>query len=200
MTNPDFEALVTPKIQDALQAAIEKVGLADFEKISGVKSGQLSSILSHESEYAPVALVTVACQINKAHNDPNLSHSSVTECLKGSTIRIPPIPSQSNVAVLQSSPKKRRLTRLSSTSKSSAPLYDARSTIVAGFIANIATFLVLGYFLGGIAISPLIGEQSCIGVSTSPLALTPCGGSLVGIVVSAIGGIAYTTYYFIRRV
>ncbi len=199
MSNPDFEALVTPKIAEALQAAIEKVGRSEFETISGVKDEQLSSILSNELEYIPVALVTVACQVNKAHNDPNLNHSSVTECLKGSTIRIPPLPGHYAAAISQPSARRRKLTKLKPTSNNTGPLYDTKSTKVAGFVANIATFLILGYFLGGIGISPLIGEQSCIGVTTSPVALSPCGGSLVGLVVSAIGGIAYTFYYFVKK-
>ncbi len=68
-----------------------------------------------------------------------------------------------------------------------------------GFTANLVGFIVLGYFLGGIGLSPLLGQASCIGVSFSPTSLVPCTGSLIGIVLGVVGGIGYTYYYFVRR-
>jgi hypothetical protein len=199
VSKPDFEALVTEKIAKAIQAAIDKIGRTDFEKLAQLADKQLTTILSVENEYVTVALVTLACQINKDHNDPDLAHSSVTECLKGSTIRIPPMPGQQTKTPSPEPTKKRRPLKLSSGTSKTGPLYDAKSARITGFAANLATFLILGYFLGGIAISPLIGEQSCIGITTSPVALTPCGGSLVGLVVSVIGGLGYIYYYFVKK-
>jgi hypothetical protein len=68
-----------------------------------------------------------------------------------------------------------------------------------GFAANTISFFILGYFFGGVALSPLIGQASCIGVSTSPPSLAPCEGSFVGLVISAIGGLGYTYYYFVKK-
>jgi hypothetical protein len=197
VSKPDLEALVTPKIAEAVQAAVDKVGRSEFEAITGIDDEYLSSIITGEN-YVAVAIVTLACQINKNHDDPDPAHSSVTECLKGSTIRIPPSPGRSVPPPAQASRGRRSLQKLDSGT-ATGPLYDAKTTRILGFIANIVAFLILGYFLGGIAISPLIGESSCIGVTTSPPALVPCGGSLVGLVVSAIGGIGYTFYYFVKK-
>ncbi|GEM_PF-2877707 len=199
MSKPDLEALVTPRIAEAVQAAVDKVGRSEFEEITGIDEQHLVSILAVGDQYVTVALVTLTCQINKSHGDPNPVHSSVTECLKGSTIRIPPIPGQAKSTTAQQSRGGRRLQKLPLRTSNTGPLYDAKTTRIIGFAANIGTFLILGYFLGGIAISPLIGESACIGVTVSPPALTPCGGSLVGLVVSAIGGIGYTFYYFVKK-
>lgn len=85
------------------------------------------------------------------------------------------------------------------SASATGPLYDKKSMRLLGFGVNTITFLILGYFLGGIALSPLIGEPSCIGVSVAPPSLAPCGGSFVGLVISAIGGLAYTYYYFVKK-
>jgi hypothetical protein len=199
VSKPDLEALVTPKIAEAVQAAVDKVGRTEFEAITGVDDQHLASILTVGDEYVTVALVTLTCQINKSHGDPNPAHSSVTECLKGSTIRIAPLPGQAQSTTTQPSNRRPRLQKLQSRTSTTGPLYDVKTTRIIGFAANLGTFLILGYFLGGIAISPIIGEASCIGVSVSPPALSPCGGSLVGLVVSAIGGIGYTFYYFVKK-
>jgi hypothetical protein len=199
VSKPDLEALVTPRIAEAVQAAVDKVGRDEFESITGIDDQRLASILNAGDDYVAVVIVTLACQINKNHNDPNSAHSSVTECLKGSTIRIPPVPGRPEPVPSQVSTGRRRLQKPNTGSTSAGPLLDAKSTRILGFMANIVSFLILGYFLGGIAISPLIGESSCIGVTASPPGLAPCGGSYVGIVVSAIGGIGYTFYYFVKR-
>ncbi len=83
--------------------------------------------------------------------------------------------------------------------RSAGALYEKSTVRLVGFSANTIAFLILGYFLGGIALSPLIGQPSCIGVSISPPALVPCSGSIIGLVVSAIGGIGYTYYYFVKK-
>jgi hypothetical protein len=199
VSKPDLEALVTPRIAEAVQAAIDKVGRNEFEAITGIDDRHLASILTVGEEYVAVSIVTLACQINKSHDDPTLAHSSVTECLKGSTIRMPPVAGQVTASVAPASRGRRSLQKLNSGTTAAGPLYDAKTSRILGFVANIVAFLILGYFLGGIAVSPLIGESSCIGVSVSPPALVPCGGSLIGLVVSAIGGIGYTFYYFVKK-
>jgi hypothetical protein len=160
---------------------------------------QLQILLEGGDEFVPVGLVTLACQINKSHHDPNPNHSSVTECLKGSTIRIPSTGQPASPRTIAKSISRRQFERLKDETRTTGPLYDQRTTRLIGFSANTIAFLILGYFLGGIALSPLIGQPSCIGVSVSPPSLVPCSGSIIGLVVSAIGGIAYTYYYFVKK-
>ena len=194
---PDLEASVTPKIAEAIKSAVEKVGQDEFLKLSGIGKEQLGSILSQEEGYVSVGLVTIACQVNKTNGDPVLSHASVTECLKGSTIRIPS--NRSEPVQAPARPIDRRKFRKMGSTPPTGPLYDKKSMRLLGFGVNTISFLILGYFLGGIAISPLIGDASCIGVSVSPPSLAPCAGSFVGLVISAIGGLAYTYYYFVKK-
>jgi len=197
MASPDLEALVSPKIKAAIEAAIEKVGAKDFLEIAQISNQELEATLRDKDTYVNVGLVTIACQINKSHGDTDPTHSSVTECLKGTTIRMPraTVPGVN----LQSSPRK-RLVRSSRTSSGTGPYVDRRSYRLLGFSANTFAFLVLGYFLGGVVLSPIIGQPSCTGVSISPPGLSPCAGSFIGIVASAIGGLAYTYYYFVKKV
>ena len=199
MSKPDLEALVTSRIAEAVQAAVDKVGRNEFETIAGINDQDLAAILSVEAVYIGVAIVTIACQINKSHNDPDPTHSSVTECLKGTTIRVPPVGGRVRSPAVQQSIDRRKFQRLGSGTSPTSPLYEKKTLRLLSFSANTAAFLILGYFLGGIAISPLIGEPSCIGVSATPPGLVPCGGSIIGLVVSAIGGIGYTYYYFVKK-
>jgi hypothetical protein len=199
VSKPDLEARVTPRIAEAVQAAVNKIGREEFETIAGVDQQYLAAVLAAGDMYVPVSLVTVACQINKSHDDPDLFHSSVAECLKGSTIRIPPLPGKARQAASQPTNRWRRLEKMRREPSIDGPIYEKKTMRLLGFSANTIAFLILGYFLGGIAISPLIGEPSCIGVSVSPPGLVPCGGSIVGLVVSAIGGIGYTYYYFVKK-
>jgi hypothetical protein len=68
-----------------------------------------------------------------------------------------------------------------------------------GFSVNLFTFLALGYFLGGIVLGPIFGFGSCVGVvATSPW-IAPCAGSGIGLVFGSIVGLAYTYYYFVRK-
>ena len=194
---PDLEASVTPKISEAVRSAVEKIGHDEFLKLSGVGEGHLQSILRQEEGYVPIGVVTIACQINKTNGDPVLSHTSVTECLKGSTIRIPS--TQGERVQAPSRPIDRRKFQRMGSTPLTGPLYDKKSMRLLGFGVNTISFLILGYFLGGIAISPLIGDASCIGVSVSPPSLAPCAGSFVGLVISAIGGLGYTYYYFVKK-
>ena len=198
MSKPDLEALVTPKISEAIFAAVEQVGEKEFLAIAGIDNRTFQQIVGNQGEYVNVALVTLACQINRSHGDPNIAHSTVTECLKGSTIRI-----QSAIRTGQAgdgSPAARRpLRRLSTSTSSYGSFYGKRSVRVLSFTANLVGFIVLGYFLGGIGLSPLLGQASCIGVNFSPTSLVPCTGSLIGIVLGVVGGLGYTYYYFVRK-
>ncbi len=197
MSKPDLEARVSPKIVEAFQAAIEKVGRNEFEKITELDDQQLSSILGDHDKFVPVSIVTLACGINKSHNDTNLSHSSVTECLKGTTIRMPT--SQEQVQTQTYTISSRR--RVPSFYRDSpiTRTQGGKSFRVLGFSVNTATFLLLGYFLGGVLVSPLLGQPSCIGISSNPVSLAPCAGSYAGIIIGAIGGLAYTYYYFVKK-
>src|SRR5437867_10374199 len=82
VSSPDLEAQATPRIKDALNAAIQRTGKEEFAKISGIETSVLDRILQTEGEYVPVAIITLACQVNRSHNDPDLTHSSISECLK----------------------------------------------------------------------------------------------------------------------
>jgi hypothetical protein len=160
---------------------------------------RLQTILEGSDEFVSVGLVTLACQINKSHNDPNPNHSSVTECLKGSTIRIPSTGQPASPRSIAKSISRSQFERLRGDAKTSGPLYDQKTTRLISFGVNTIAFFILGYFLGGIALSPLIGQASCVGVSASPPWLVPCSGSFIGLVVSAIGGLGYTYYYFVKK-
>lgn len=199
MSKPDLEALVTPRIAEAVRSAVDKIGRKEFENLTGTDDQRLSSILEAAGEYVTVGIVTVACQINKSHDDTNPAHSSLTECLKGTTIRIPSTQNQSSPVVPEPSRIRRRIRKLQTNTASTGPLYDRRSSRVFGLVANLVGFLILGYFLGGVIVSPIFGEASCVGITASPPGLEPCGGSLVGLVAGVIGGLGYTFYYFVKR-
>jgi len=199
VSKPDLEALVTPRIAEAFQAALDKVGRSEFETITGIDDQHLAAILSAEEAYIAVALVTLACQINKSHADPNPAHTSVTECLKGTTIRMPPTGEQVQPTLNQQPGQGRRIRKIGRETRPSGSLYDRKTARLAGFSANIIFFFALGYFLGGIALSPLLGQQSCTGVSTSPPSLDPCIGSYIGLVLGAFGGLGYTYYFFVKK-
>jgi hypothetical protein len=200
VSKPDLEAKVTPKIAEALQAAVEKVGRGEFLAMAEMDDQRLQTILEDGDEYVSIGLVTLACQINKSHNDPNPNHSSITECLKGTTIRIPSTGKQIPPRAIAKSISRGAFKRLKDGGSSPGKISDEKSFKLLGFSANTLTFLLLGYFLGGIALSPLIGQQPCIGVNTSPPSLNPCAGSVLGIILGAIAGLGYTYYYFVKKV
>ena len=178
---------------------MEKVGWEQFLAMAEMDSAHLQTILEVGDKFVSVGLVTLACQINKSHNDPNPNHSSVTECLKGSTIRIPSTGQQVSQGRVARPISRSQFRNLKGGTASPGPLYERKTFRLLGFSANTIAFLILGYFLGGIALSPLLGQPLCTGISISPAALVPCEGSIIGLVVSAIGGIGYTYYYFVKK-
>ncbi|TMI60337.1 hypothetical protein E6H14_00845 [Candidatus Bathyarchaeota archaeon] len=70
---------------------------------------------------------------------------------------------------------------------------------ITGFSINLFTFLLLGYFLGGIVLGPLFGLGSCVGVMATSPWIAPCAGSGIGLVVGSVVGLAYTYYYFVKK-
>ncbi len=198
-TDPDFEALVNDRIAGAVQAAINRVGRSEFEKIKGIDDQELNLILTSQDQYLPVPVVTLVCQINRSHNDPDPFHSSLAECLKGTTIRIPPTGEKSAPPSLVQLRGRRRLVKAKTGSTPTGPLIDGKGMRFLGFVANIASFFILGYFLGGVGLSPLIGRSGCVGVAQSSPWLVPCEGSYVGLVVGAVAGLGYTYYYFVKK-
>ena len=199
MSKPDLEALVTSRIAEAFQAALDKVGRNELETIAVIDDQRLAAILAGADEYIAVALVTLVCQINKSHGDPNPAHSSVTECLKGTTIRIPPTGGSVRPTIDQPPKGGRRIRKIVKETRVRGSLYDRKSARLLGFSVNTFTFLLLGYLLCGVALSPLLGLQPCTGVSISPPSLNPCTGSILGIILGAVGGLGYTYYYFVKK-
>jgi hypothetical protein len=200
VSSPDLEAQATPRIKNALNAAIQRTGKEEFAKLSGTETAVLERILQSEGEFVPVAIITLACQINRSHNDPDPAQSSISECLRGSILRLPQKSNRlDTVASVEPLTQRRRRAQFFKAQKRSGGIYDPAALRILGFSVNLLTFLVLGYFLGGIVLGPLFGFGSCLGVmSTSPW-ITPCAGSGVGLVVGSVIGLAYTYYYFVKK-
>jgi len=200
VSNPDLEALTTPRIKDALNAAIERTGGEEFASLSGIETFVLDRILQNEGEYVPVTIVTLACQVNRSHNDPEPSRSSISECLKGAILRLP---QQRNYGKTtepdESSTRRRQRARSFKVQNRAGRIYDPAALRIVGFSVNLFTFLVLGYFLGGIVLGPLFGVDSCVGVVAAPPWITPCAGSGIGLVFGSVIGLAYTYYYFVKK-
>ena len=200
MSGPDLEVQATPRIKDALNAAIQLTGKEEFAKISGIETSFLDGILERNGEYISVAIVTLACQVNRSHNDPELARSSISECLKGAIWRLP---QQSNNAETrapaESSTKRSRRAEFFRVQKRAGRIYDPNALRIVGFSVNLFTFLLLGYFLGGIVLGPIFGFGSCIGVVAGSPWIAPCAGSGIGLVFGSIIGLAYTYYYFVKR-
>ncbi len=195
----EFEALVTPRIREAVRAAVEAVGENDFRNISGLSVEQLRRVLDSSEEYVSVAIVTLACKINKAHGDTDPEHSSISECLKGSIVRLPQKEAKppgkdkpySKHVQAQGPPQAAR--------RPLGPMYDQKTVKLLNFSASLITFLVLGYFLGGILLAPAFSLQACLGVTFSPPGASPCVGSVLGLALGAIGSLGYTYYYFVNK-
>ena len=157
---------------------------------------RLDTILESEDEYVPVKVLSVACQINKSHGDPDLNNSSVSECLKGTTVRLPQ-PKQNKPRPDEE--RKQASTRPFGSRSTVGPMYDQRSVKLLNFGVNTITILILSYFLGGLAIAPLVNLPTCVGVEFSPARATPCLGSVIGLILGAFGTLGYTYYYFTRK-
>ncbi len=200
MSGPDLEAQATPRIKNALNAAIQRTGKEEFARISGTESSILDRILEGEGGFVPVAIVTLACQINRGHNDPDPANSSISECLKGAILRLPQqVDHAETAAPDESSTPRTRRTRFSKVQRRTGRIYDPSVLRITGFSVNLFTFLVLGYFLGGIVLGPLFGLGSCVGVMATSPWVTPCAGSGIGLVVGSVVGLVYTYYYFVKK-
>jgi hypothetical protein len=200
VSSPDLEAQTTPRIKDALNAAIQRTGKKEFASLSGIETSILDKIMQNEGEYVPVAIVTLACQINRSHNDLELAHSSISECLKGAILRLPPQRNYEKTAGTDdSSTGRRQRARSFKIQNRAGRIYDPAATRIVGFSVNLFTFLLLGYFLGGIVLGPLFGVGSCVGVVAAPPWITPCAGSGIGLVFGSVIGLAYTYYYFVKK-
>ncbi len=200
MSSPDLEAQATPRIKGALNAAIQRTGKEEFAKLSGIEASVLDRILQGEGEYVSVAIITLACQVNRSHNDSELAHSSISECLKGSILRLPqPRSDATTTKPDESSPRRNRRARFFKVQKRAGRIYDPTALRITGFSVNLFTFLVLGYFLGGIVLGPLFGFSSCVGVVSASPWIAPCAGSGIGLVLGSVIGLAYTYYYFVKK-
>ena len=170
--------------------------MKQFSTIIGLAQEKVELVLRSDDEYVPVKVVSVACQINKSHGDPDVNHSSITECLKGTTVRLPK-PHQNKPE--PENAERRVPPNPLETRSTVGPMYDQKSLKLLNFGVNTITLLVIGYFLGGIVLGPLVSLQGCVGVSFSPAMATPCAGSVLGLVLAAFGNLAYTYYYFTRK-
>ncbi len=189
MTDPEIEVQATPKVKDAIKAAIEKIGKKEFSAMSGLDEAKLKNIIDAEETYVKAAIVSFACQVNKTHGDPEPSRSSVSECLRGAIYRIPGPPAPPG----KEAPRSRRVTIDDLKPRRATPLFsDQKSIKILNLSASTISFLTLFYFLGGFVLGPLFGLPPCVG-------LTPCLGSGLGIVIGAVAGLAYISYYFVKK-
>jgi len=199
VSSPDLEAQATPRIKDALNAAIRRTGNEEFAKISGTETSTLDRILQSEGEFVAIAIITLACQVNRSYGDPELARSSISECLKGAILRLPQQGNDEETTTPADSSTQRSRRAQFFKVGNRAGLYDPTALRIIGFSVNLFTFLVLGYFLGGIVLGPLFGFGSCVGVvATSPW-IAPCAGSGIGLVFGSVIGLGYTYYYFVKK-
>jgi hypothetical protein len=199
VSSPDLEAQATPRIKEALNAAIQRTGKEEFAKISGVETSVLNRILEKDGEYVSVALVTLACQVNRSNNDPELARSSISECLRGAILRLPQHAISHEVPIDESSARRRRRGEFFRAKKRQSGIYGPSSLRIIGYTANIFVFFVVGYFLGGVGLGPLFGFPTCLGVTAASPWVTPCTGSILGLILGAIFWLGYTYYYFVKK-
>ncbi len=183
---------MTPRIRETIKVAVESTGLDKFAQVVGLSSGAIQRMLV-SSDFVPMTVVSLACQLNKGAGDPNVERTSVTECIKGAMIRIPSVRTSTTVAPETSAPENPAKRTISKRQERPSPFMDPKSGRLLGFGVNTITFLVLGYFLGGFALNPILGLAPCEGLS-------PCVGSVLGLFISAMGSLAYTYYYFVKKV
>ena len=195
MSDSEIEVQITPRIREALESAAGKIGTKTFASTAGLETGQLDKIL--EREYLPVTIVLLACQINKSHGDTDPSHSSLSECVKGAIYRLPQSGTQQPA---DTSPRPRVYPEELRRRRSTGVFIDQKSARILGLSGSLASLFILFYFLGGLLIGPAFGMQQCVGIiSVSPY-LVPCEGSGIGLVIASITGLAYTTYFFLKKV
>jgi len=201
VSSPDLEARATGRVKEALNAATLHIGKDEFAKLAGLEKPFLNEMLERDGEFVSVSVITLACQINKSHGDQDPSRTSISECLKGAILRLPQ--RQANIDVplpVDPSTARNRRTQFYKAKRRAGRIYDPSTLRIAGFSVNLFTFLVLGYFLGGLVLGPLFGFGACVGVVVTSPWLTPCAGSGIGLVFGSVIGIAYTFYYFVRKV
>jgi hypothetical protein len=199
VSGPDLEAQATPRIKDALNAAIQRTGKEEFAKISGIETSVLAGVLQSEAEYLPVTIITLACQINRSNNDPDPARSSISECLKGAILRLPQKTEAPEIREDETSARRLRRRAFFQPKNGHPRVYDPSTLRVVGYTANIVVFFVAGYFLGGVALGPLLGLPPCLGVTGRSPWLTPCAGSFLGLILGAIFWLGYTYYYFVKK-
>ncbi len=199
MNNSDLEVQTTQRVREALQAAIQRTGKEEFAKASGTESDLIDKILTGRQEFVAVAMVALACQINRSQSDPNRARTSISECLKGAIWRLPQEPIQPKNVVIDPSTLRARRAQFLKAQKRAGGIYDPSTLRILGFSVNLFTFVILGYFLGGIVLGPIFGLGQCIGVVASSPWLVPCAGSGIGLVLGFVAGLAYTYYYFVKR-
>jgi len=163
----------------------------EFAKISGLSAQKLTEFVE-QAEFVPMMLVSLACQINKSYGDSDKELTSVTECIKGAIIRLPPSSPPPQQPARVSHSRRETFGTSRSSKERPGPFMDQKSGRLLGFGVNLITFLILGYFLGGFALNPILGLPSCDG-------LTPCLGSVIGLFISGMGSLAYTYYYFLKK-
>ncbi len=189
MTGPEIEVQATPRVKDAIIAAVGKIGRKEFSSMSGLDGPSLEALLGASETYVKAAIVSFACQVNKSHGDPEPRHSSVSECLRGAIYRIPGPPAPAKAEI----PVRRRVTIEDVKAQRATPiLVDRKSIKILNLSASTISFLILFYLLGGFILGPLFGLPACAG-------LTPCLGSVLGIVLGAVAGLAYVSYYFVKK-
>lgn len=196
MADSELEVQVTLRIKDTIRAAIEKVGTKNFSEISGLDEADLRNITEADEAYVKVMIVSVACQINKSHGDPDSARSSISECLKGAIYRIPGYTPQ---PVTEPPPSRSVNMEDLRPRRTSTTLFDQKSVKLLNFSANTAGFLILGYFLGGMFLGPLFGLSQCVGLASSAPWIAPCLGSGLGLAAGSFVGLSYTYYYFVRK-
>jgi hypothetical protein len=168
--------------------------------MSGIEPSVLDRILQSDGEFVSVAVITLACQVNRSHNDPDPARSSISECLKGAILRLPQQGNNAETTTLpESSTQRSRRAQFFKVQKRAGRIYDPTALRVMEFMGSLFTFLVLGYFLGGIALGPLFGFGSCVGVVAASPWIAPCAGSGVGLVFGSVIGLGYTYYYFVKK-
>lgn len=195
MAESEIEVQVTERVRDAVHAAVDKIGRKEFSKLSDVDAAKLNQILGPDETYVRVTVVSVACQVNKSHGDPDKNHSSISECLKGAIYKVP---QRESPTVKETHTRRVNVDELR-RHRATPAFIDQKSVKILNFSANTTSFLILGYFLGGILLAPLFGLPQCIGIASTSPWLSPCLGSGLGLFVGALAGLAYTYYYFVRR-